>query len=1202
MFPNPRLLRLAQKSRFWLILTILLGLLSGIFTIAQAGTISQVVSQVFLDGKTLNEIKGILQLTLLFIIMRAVLTWFSSISAKTIAIQVKARVREALLKKLEELGPAYLQGEKSGEISTTVVEGVEALDAYFSQYLPQLVLSVLVPLTILIFVFPRDTLSGIVLMVTAPLIPYFMYLIGTNAKAMTDRQFGTLSRLASQFLDSLQGLTTLKLFNLAKAHTERIRETSDQYRVTTMKVLQVTFLSALVLELLATLSTAVVAVEIGLRLLYFKVTLEQALFLLMIAPEFYVPLRMLGLRFHAGMEGQSAAERIFEILDQVPLGKEESNRTMNNNLSLPIKSITLDGVNFTYPGEDKPALRDLNLKIKYGEQIALVGESGAGKSTLASLLLGFFPPSQGEIQINDHTLDEVHLKSWREQIAWVPQAPTLFQDTIAANIRLARPEADLSAVAAAASAAHLAEFIESLPEDYETLIGEGGARLSGGQAQRLALARAFLKDSPVLLLDEPTSQLDPVTESQLADATQKLSHGRTTITIAHRLNTVFQADRILVLKDGKIVEQGTHQDLLDKNGVYQELVDAYTGGIFNGKPLDKVDVRPGKDQLEIDPNIASTREYSPGGIQPEHLPKSQPAPLYRLLKFFRRHWGEVLGSALLGFLTVGSSISLMGASAWLISTAALHPPLAVLNIAIVGVRFFGITRGISRYGERLVSHNLTFKILTKLRVWFYKSLVPLAPALILNYRSGDLLNRIISDIKSLEDFYVRSLSPPLVAILVGSGTSLFLGIYHPGFSLILVGFFLLGGLIIPWLVFKLAYKPGISLVNQRSRLSENLVNFVQGLPDLLVFGQSEAKRNQLDNNSRDYNTAQLKLARISGLNSGLFIFISNLALWLILVLAIPLIRAGEIPGVILSALALVTISSFEALQPLPQAMETLSSSLQSGSRLFEVADVKPAIIDPELADPFPTNHLLEAKDLSFIYPGSHRPALEDISFRLEDGSKLAIVGPSGGGKSTLINLLLRFWENYQGDLLLGSPGISLRSFAGDQLRSQISVVSQRGYLFNDTIQANLIIGKPTAAEGEVIAAAKKAQIHDLIKTLPAGYETYVGERGFRFSAGERQRMNIARAVLKDSPIFLLDEPTANLDPITEREILDTLFEIIKEKTTLFVTHRLVGLDRVDQILVLDQGRIVERGTEKELLSRTGFYYRMYSQQNRILSY
>ncbi len=344
-----------------------------------------------------------------------------------------------------------------------------------------------------------------------------------------------------------------------------------------MKVLQVTFLSALVLELLATLSTAVVAVQIGLRLLYFQVSLEQALFLLIIAPEFYIPLRLLGLRFHAGMEGQSAAERIFQILESEPLSKQTDNQDLQKTSFDEVQELTFKDVSFSYPGGRGIAINGVSFQIKRGEQIALVGASGAGKSTLASLLMGFFPPGAGEIFINDIKLDNLDLEVWRERIAWVPQKPSLFQGTIAANIRLARPDASDSAVAAAASAAHLADFIESLPEGYQTQIGEGGARLSGGQAQRLALARAFLKDAPLLILDEPTSQLDPVTESQLADATRALMAGRTVITIAHRLNTVFQADRILVLQAGEIIESGTHKELLAKGESYRELVQAYTG-------------------------------------------------------------------------------------------------------------------------------------------------------------------------------------------------------------------------------------------------------------------------------------------------------------------------------------------------------------------------------------------------------------------------------------------------------------------------------------------------------------------------------------------------------------------------------------------------------------------------------------------------
>lgn len=1208
MLPNSRLLRLAQKSRLWLALTISLGFFSGLLTIGQAQFISRIISRVFLDKEGLTEVWGLMQLTLVFFTLRALLSWLSSVSAKTIAVQVKSRVRTLLLNHLEKLGPAFTRKEQGGEISTTIVEGVEALDAYFSQYLPQLVLSALVPLTILVFVFPMDLLSGLVLLVTAPLIPFFMYLIGKSAQTITDRQFSTLSKLAAKFLDSLLGLTTLKLFNQAQSQTEKIKETSDQYRKTTMKVLQVTFLSALALELLATLSTAIVAVEIGLRLLYFRVTFEQALFLLMIAPEFYIPLRQLGARFHAGMEGQSAAVRIFEILDTEPINDKPSLTSPCRKFSPPMLQLTLDRVSFAYPGENQAALNNLSLTINQGDQTALVGESGAGKSTLANLILGFFPPGKGEIRINGELLSKDNVAGWRNQIAWVPQEPALFQDTIAANIRLAQPDADLGAVSSAASAAHLAEFIDALPEGYETLIGEGGARLSGGQAQRLALARAFLKDAPILIMDEPTSQLDPTTESHLADATRNLMSGRTVITIAHRLNTIYKADRILVLQRGSIVEEGSHQELMRQGGIYTDLVQAYTGETNIDFPKESAGeeiqlnhlVSP-SPSLQVSQSLSLPAFKSPP-LQVSPPPSLQQPTWQRLAGFLGEHWGQVLLSVLLGVLTISSSIGLMGTSAWLISTAALHPSIATLQVAIVGVRFFGILRGISRYFERLVSHSVTFKVLTELRVWFYKSLVPLAPARLLNFRSGDLLSRIISDIKSLEDFYVRSAAPPLVALIIGLGTSLFLVWYHPIFGILLGGFFFLSGFILPLLVRILARETGEKLVSERSLLTEGLVNFIQGLPDLIVYGQSEEKQNQLKNINQRCNTAQLRLARISGLNEGLMILLSNLAMWLALIAAVPLIQDGEIAGVMLAALALLTLTSFEAVQPLPQAMETLSSSLKAGSRMFEVVDAQPVVVDPVTPVSFPSHFSLEGENLSFCYPGSRQPALDGISFRLDEGETLAIVGPSGGGKSTLTNLLLRFWGGFQGKLLLGEEKISISSLTQASIRQHISVVSQNGYLFHDTIQANIALGNPDTGIEKIINAARKARIHKMIHSLPEGYQTTIGERGQRLSAGERQRILIARAVLKDSPVFLLDEPTANLDPLTEQEVLNTLFDILKNKTALLVTHRLVGLSRVDQILVLSRGQIVGRGTESELLSKDSLYRVMWSHQNRILQY
>jgi thiol reductant ABC exporter CydC subunit len=811
--------------------------------------------------------------------------------------------------------------------------------------------------------------------------------------------------------------------------------------------------------------------------------------------------------------------------------------------------------------------------------------------------LGFFPPTEGEIRVNDQVLRDPYLASWREHIAWVPQEPALFQDTIAANIRLARPEANPGAVAGAASAAHLAGFIESTPEGYDTPIGEGGSRLSGGQAQRLALARAFLKDAPILILDEPTSQLDPLVESQLADSTQKLMEGRTTITIAHRLNTIYQADRILVLKNGSLVEEGSHHDLIQRGGVYRDLVQAYTGGVQEQELISTISTEKGAAEPGIytEPSDPRIFEETPG-IQ------NRRSILGRLLAFFRPHWGEVALSILLGFLTIGSSVSLMGASAWLISSAALHPPLGTLQVAIVGVRFFGILRGVSRYAERLVSHNLTFKILTRIRVWFYQSLVPLAPARLMKYRSGDLLSRIISDIKILEDFFVRSLSPPLVAVLVGLGTSLFLGYYRIDFALVLILFFTLSGLFLPLTIRSLAREPGIQLVKIRALLVDKLVSFTQGLPDLMVFGRIEDQESGLEILGRDYNQSQLKLARISGMGGSLVAISRDLAMWLILILAIPLVSAGQLPGALLATLSLMVLASFEAIQPLTQAMETLSSSITAGSRLLEVLDDQPAVADPEISAPFPAQVVLEAKDLSFSYPDSSGSVLKGLDFSLDAGSTLALVGPSGSGKTTLANLLLKFWGGYQGELAVGPGGTDLSSIPGEMIRKNISVISQRGYLFNDTIRANLKLGRPNASDDEMVLAAKKARIHNLIQSTPEGYETMVGERGFRFSSGERQRMEVARAILKDAPLFILDEPTANLDPITERSLLDTLFEILENKTAILITHRLVGLDRVEQILVLVGGRIIERGSEGELLAKGGFYQEMWRLQNRILSY
>jgi thiol reductant ABC exporter CydD subunit len=598
---DPRLLAWAHGVRPLLALTVALGVAAGICTVLQARSLSGAINGAFLGGQDLVAVAPLLLTLLLAGAGRALALWGSEAAAGRAVVQVKNDVRARLLAHIQRLGPAYVRGERTGELVNTVVEGVEALDAYYSQYLPQLMLAALVPLTFLLLIFPLDPVSGLVLLLTAPLIPLFMVLVGGLSDFVARKQWAALSRLSAHFLDVLQGLTTLKIFNRSRAQIETIALIGDRYRATTMGVLRVTFLSALILELVATLSTAVVAVEIGIRLLYGKMTFEQAFFVLILAPEFYLPLRLLGQRFHAGVAGLTAARRIFEVLETpaaegqaeaatipIPGSAQATTSAVASSpagppagrsapLTRPLATpplLRFENVAYAYEDGRRPALRGVSFEIPSGQRTALVGPTGSGKTTIAQLLLRFIEVQAGMITVDRAPLAAWPVEAWRRWVAWVPQTPYLFYGTVADNIRLGRLDAGPEEVAWAASQAHAHDFIRTLPAGYDTPIGERGTRLSGGQAQRLALARAFLKDAPLVILDEATANLDPETEALVLDAAGRLLRGRTALVITHRLNTIAGADQILVLREGLIQESGSHTALLAQRGLYRRLVNA----------------------------------------------------------------------------------------------------------------------------------------------------------------------------------------------------------------------------------------------------------------------------------------------------------------------------------------------------------------------------------------------------------------------------------------------------------------------------------------------------------------------------------------------------------------------------------------------------------------------------------------------------
>jgi ATP-binding cassette subfamily C protein CydCD len=1225
---EPRLLSQARRQPILFLTAILSGLGVGLLIIVQAWLVSRAVGKVFLEGDNLSQITGIMAGILLLLGLRTGLAWLSGFSARKASLRLVSELRLRLFNHLFELGPVALRGEKTGELVNTLTAGMDALETYFSQYLPQVALAALLPLTFLVFIFPLDPLSGLILLLTAPLIPLFMILIGKQAERLTRRQWGILSRMSAFFLDILQGLETLKILGRSQAQTASIAQVNDRYRLVTLKVMRVTFLSALALELLATLSTAVVAVEVGLRLLYGRLDFEQAFFVLLLAPEFYLPLRSLGARFHAGMAGVTAAGRVFELLEN---RKDEGGRMIDDFHPSSFclhPSLSFRNISFSY-GEGRDALRGVSFDIPAGKRVALVGPSGSGKSTLADLVLRFSQPQAGEILVDGKPLQDIPAEGWRAQVAWVPQSPYLFYGTLEDNIRLGEPQAGPDLVMQAARQAHALEFIQALPQGFQTMIGERGARLSGGQAQRIALARVFLKDAPLVILDEAAASLDPEMDSLLQESIDSLLVGRTAVLIAHRLGTALRSDHVVVLSDGQVIEQGSPQELLKKDGVFAKMVSPHPARALLGPPLPL----GGEGEATYPSHLPAGGEGEAPHPSPLPLggegeaPHPNPLPsrgegevFLRLLTLLKPFTGLVALSVLLGSLTVLSGVGLLATSAYLISFAALAPSIAELQVAVVGVRFFGITRGLFRYLERLVTHDVTLRLLGALRVQFYSRLEPLAPARLQQYRSGDLLRRIIADIDHLEGFYVRAVAPGLEACLVGLVVGWFFKRHSLDLTLGLWLMMAVGGIGLPFLMRLAGRQTGREQIQLKSALHSSLVDSLQGMPDLLAFRVEPRQKELIARQSISLEEVQLRLGSLDAWQGALSSLVAQLGLWLVLILAIPLVTAGEISGLLLASLALAAAASFEAVAPLPLAAQVLESDLEAGRRLFEILDARPEMPDPPDPLPMPVSLDVEVRSLSFVYPSAgHPPAgqpgrpgpgpfpeqpmasariLNDISFSLPIGKKLAVVGASGCGKTTLASLLLGFWQPTQGQICLA--GVDLGQYSFQDWRSQVAVIRQNPHLFNASLRENLLLARPAAASQEIETVLEQAQLLDWVKTLPQGIDTPLGELGVQISGGERQRVAIARALLKDAPLLILDEPTANLDVHTERRVLDAILHSVEGRSLLLITHRLICLEAVDEILVLSAGRVVERGTQTELLSQKGHFYRMWQIQQNVI--
>ncbi|MGW3686111.1 thiol reductant ABC exporter subunit CydD [Streptomyces sp. NPDC005125] len=1165
---DPRLLRYARATRLFLAAVVALGVVGAALVITQAVLIADVVVGGFEDGLTVPGLRTPLILLVAVALGRGLVSWLTELAAYRASAAVKSELRGRLLDRAAALGPDWLSGQRTGSLVALATRGVDALDDYFARYLPQLGLAVVVPVAVLARIVTEDWVSAAIIVVTLPLIPLFMILIGWATQSRMDRQWQLLSRLSGHFLDVVAGLPTLKVFGRAKAQAESIRTITSQYRRATLRTLRIAFLSSFALELLATLSVALVAVTIGMRLVHGELDLYTGLVVLILAPEAYLPIRQVGAQYHAAAEGLSAAEEIFAILETEP-------RAGGTADVPPSLRLELEGVTVRHEGRAEPSLDGASLVVDEGETVALVGPSGVGKSTLLNVVLGFAAPDEGRIRVGGVDLATLTPERWRERIAWVPQRPQLFAGTIAENVRLARPDADDSAVTAALRDAGAYDFVAELPDGAQTLLGEDGAGLSAGQRQRLALARAFLADRPLLLLDEPTASLDGETEAGIVEAVRRLAAGRTVLLVVHRPALLSIADRVVVLEPGAAPERQ-----------------------WATVPRKEVAVVPRQARADGSGN----RDMYGAGQEPEVLRETAARSgqvLARVREAAGAQRGQLALALLLSSLALASAVGLMAVSGWLISRASEQPPVLYLMVAVTATRAFGLGRAVFRYAERLVSHDAVLKMLAELRVAVYRGLERITPAGLGRTRRGDLLSRLVADVDALQDYWLRWLLPAGTAVVVGAAAAGFTGWLLPQAGVVLALGLLLAGVGVPLVSGACARRAERQLAPARADLATRITDLLGGTAELTVAGALPARKERTREADTVLTRIASRAATATALGGGLSALICGLTVVAATLVAVPAVHDGRLEGVELAVVVLTPLAAFEAVTGLPLAVQYRQRVKRSAERVYEVLDAPVPVHEPATpaeapATPFP----LELRGVAALHAGASRNALDSVDLTLTAGRRIAVVGPSGSGKTTLAQVLLRFLDARAGTYRIG--GVEASALDGDTVRRFVGLCAQDAHVFDSSIRENLRLARTVATDDELRAALARARLLDWAEALPEGLDTLVGEHGARLSGGQRQRLALARALLADFPVLVLDEPAEHLDLATADALTADLLVATRGRTTVLITHRLAGLEAVDEVLVMDAGRIVQRGPYAALAAADGPLRRMLERERETV--
>jgi thiol reductant ABC exporter CydC subunit len=1180
-----RLWSFTQGIRGRIATSVLIGMIATALGVIRLALLGWLIGLIFL-GQPAEELVMPIIFAALVMLMRGVFEHWRTMTAHETSAIVQKQLRRRLFEKIVSLGPGYTGRQRSGELVLTLVDGVEQLETYFGEYLPQLLISALTPLMIFAFVAFLDFPVAIILLVAA-----FVSLAAPslwhkfNTKRSIERQ-QAYAAFASDFLDGIQGLATLKSFGQSGSRIDLLKKRSFELFRSTMWVFATNSLSRGITDTAIAVGAATGLGYGAFRVIDGEMELTTLLIILMMGVEIFRPMRDLRTVLHEGMEGLSAAQGVYKILDAHPVVLEEHSGNSTTRLE---PSIDFDSVSFSYPEHSHIVHDCLNFKINKGERVGIVGSSGCGKSSIVKLLLRFHDPVQGSITIGENNLKNISLDQLRREISVVHQDTFLFHGTIEENIRMGRQEASELEITDAAKDANIHEFVTTLPDGYKTIIGEKGIKLSGGQRQRIAIARALLKNTPILILDEALSAVDAENEYIIQQALDRLMKDRTTLILAHRLSSIIKCDRIMVLDQGRVVESGPHTDLMKKDGIYSALMN---------EQVREAELKSlvGSDEESMFANnepVEDTEE-SVLDLPTEGIIKAEGLNWKQIIIELMRHimpWkGRLFITFCFGVLRVLAFIGVGVFSALIV--------LALKNgndftFQLTGLMVVASLSGILHWIESWVAHDMAFRLLAEMRINVFRKLDQLAPAYLVRRRTGDLMGIATQDVELVEYFFAHTVAPVFVSILVPVAVVTALATVSFWMALSLMPFLLAVGLS------PLLMRDKVDLLGSKAReaageLSAHAIDTIQGIAEIVAFQQAGHRAKDFDNLTNRHIALRLPFFKELTMQKTLLEILTGWGGLAVVSTGALLTTSGSLDAGLLPLLTILAMSAFLPVSEIAQIGRQLADTMGATRRIYALEN-EPVVIDDGTNE---TNGDLSSgvcfRNVSFAYPGRSKRILQDLNFEIPAGRTLALVGPSGAGKTSLAQLLMRFWDPEKGSITLN--GIELKDFKLEELRSRVALVAQDTYLFNNSLRENILVAKPEATELELSEAVKLSALSEVIESLPDGLDTMVGERGSSLSGGQRQRVAIARAFLKDAPFLILDEATSHLDALSEHTVHKSLDLLKTNRTTIIIAHRLSTIRDADRIIVLYEGRMVETGTHKELLQKTGLYRQLVSKQ------